>query len=44
MKELLKKHFDFKLVKITKWNEIFETKTHIFIFNRVTKEVKIRPK
>lgn len=44
MKEKLIEIFNLKYVAATKWNEIYQSNTHIFVFNRATKECKIKPK
>ena len=44
MKEELQKMFNLKFVKTTEWNEIYYSEHHVFIFNRFTKCIKIKPK
>ena len=44
MKEQMIELFNLRYVETTKWNDIYENTTHVFIFNRVTKEIKIKPK
>lgn len=44
MKEQIIELFNLRYVETTKWNDIYENTTHVFIFNRVTKETKIKPK
>lgn len=44
MKEKLVKQFNLRFMYSTKWNDIYESDTHVFIFNRSTKWTKIKPK
>lgn len=44
MKEKLIEIFNLRLIKKTKWNEIYYSDTHVFIFNSTTKECKIKPR
>lgn len=44
MKNTLIKLLDMQFTKRTKHNEIFESDTHIFIYNVVTGIIKIKPK
>ena len=44
MQEKLIKVFKLRFVENTKWNVVYENDTHIFIFNRISKEFKIKPK
>lgn len=44
MKEKLIEYFKLEFVQRTKWNEIYQNDMHVFIFNRATSEVKIKPR
>lgn len=44
MKTRLIDVFKLRFLRETKWNELYENDTHIFIFNTTTKECKIKPK
>jgi hypothetical protein len=44
MKEKLIKIFNLKFVTKTKWNEIYYSDAHVFIFNIATKTWKIKPR
>lgn len=44
MKEKLVRLFDLKYQTSTHWNDIYYSDTHVFIFNRTTKIVKIKPR
>ena len=44
MKQKMIELFDLRFVEATKWNDVYENDTHIFIFNRTTKVVKAKPK
>ncbi len=44
MKEKLIKLFDLKFIESRKWNDIWYSDTHVFIFNRTTKECRIKPR
>ena len=44
MKHKMINVFDLKFLKKTKWNEIYENDTHVFIFNTAVKEWKIKPR
>ncbi len=44
MKEKMIELFNLRYVEATKWNDIYENDTHIFIFNSTTKVAKIKPK
>jgi hypothetical protein len=44
MKDRLINIFELKYMTSTKWNEIYENDTHVFIFNRTTRECKIKAK
>lgn len=44
MKEELIKIFDLQFIKATEWNDIFYSEHHVFIFNRSTKNIKIKPR
>lgn len=44
MKEKLIKLFGLKFISSTTWNDIYYSDTHVFIFNRTTKWIKIKPR
>ena len=44
MKEKLIRMLEMRFIERTKYNEIFESDTHVFIYNVVTGIIKIKPK
>lgn len=44
MREELINIFKLKFIKATEWNDIYYSQHHVFIFNRSTKYVKIKPR
>lgn len=44
MEQKMVELFDLIFIEATKWNDVYENDTHIFIFNRITKVAKIKPK
>ncbi len=43
MKEKLIKIFGLRFIKSTKWNDVYQNDTHVFIWNRATSIWKIKP-
>lgn len=44
MKEKMIQAFHLKFIERTKWNEIYYSDTHVFIWNNSTKEWRIKPR
>lgn len=44
MKQELIRKYGFKFIEETKWNEVYGNKSHTLIWNRFSKEIKIKQK
>lgn len=44
MREKLIKYFNLRYITTTKWNDIYYSETHVFIFNKTTNTWKIKPR